>query len=167
MSRRWILGIGLLAVVALMAGGFAWGLTARDSMVTPVVAALDTLDPPPSWTLAHEQTETPWSADACSTWLGGGQCPRVTRSFVVDSTDTGGIYQIAKGVALMAGMEITRDFADPCPTRGTDTCSFEATAGGIDVWISVSEPGVDLADLGIADDSSSIVRVMASQDQSP
>jgi len=147
-------GKPLLALVAVLAVACGGPDPAR------YVAILDELAVPGTWELVRTEVVTPETENGCSTLM--GSCPRVARYYLVDA-DASDAYAEAKQAVTAAGLEIDQEVSPLCndsPPR-SPACSLVAIRVSDLVQVSLWDQGEDPANLGVAEEGRTLIRVMA------
>jgi hypothetical protein len=126
------------------------------------VGVLDGLRVPVGWTLAREAVRGPGSAFIACDFALSPDCPSVHRFYW-----WAGEPQIAYAAATLmlvdAGFTVTEELVPDCTGFHDDliACEIYATKGSDNLIVSISEPGVDREELGIAEPGMRVIEVRA------
>ena len=149
MWRAW-LGGAAIALLVLGCGG-------RDP--SPYVATLDSLTLPQAWQVAQTSVKAQGAANGCVELI-NGQCPSVTRYFLVARQPTDALQDAKAAIAAQGfgDVEVTHPACDVVSSG--PPCYLTARTGDIAIEVNVYRPGEDVDQLGLSKPDETIVRMI-------
>jgi hypothetical protein len=136
--------VAMLAIVALL---FVlplalWVWVVSVNAPTHYADVFDEFAVPDSWALAHIEIKAP-GVDACVPAIGDGDCPAVTRDYLVDA-DPSDAFNVTRQMVTHAGFQVEQRQVAACSTNGPGgpmSCYLSAVRGSDHPRVIVSDRG--------------------------
>ena len=152
--------VALVALTVLVGGLFATLILAPGPPASTYQAALDELDAPSTWEVAHTTIKEPGTLTGCIRFM-DEFCPSVTRYHLATGEATVAFAEV-KRMLTEARFQIQREFDPWCDAPSSaPLCSVYASRDDVFVSVNVNRPGGSDDGLGFAEPDRFVIRMTA------